>query len=410
MNNELQNHKRSDTLKWILTLIAFILVGVMLVGIICGWFEKKETRSEPQSDTSQTGGMLVGESEGSRIALMSAVVAASDYEDYGISPLAENAYTLTATVKPDNTAENTGVDWAMKWKDASSSWANGKSVTDYVTITPSGEEYAESKTVTLANLQPFGEQIVVTATARDNPEVTASCNVDYVQKVTDFSLSFGTVSCNFGGTTGVTLELNNNGSPIGGAATLNQTTSQVYSLADTFNVTYTVSPVETPFLYKDYAGMSDYWLDFGYATEQYNRNELETVNAKLDRSALVNYDVSQKGLYFGIKYFRDNMGLNGYYRYYRAGGVYSFPMGAEEFENNFSPSSIIESYTRIQEGGTYNDGVFNYSYRGLDLFKLTVRIAGAYSSMEKTTTFTMNGYTNTSPVNAMEVSNSSVVF
>ena len=85
-------------------------------------------------------------------------------------------------------------------------------------------------------------------------------------------------------------------------------------------------------------------------------------------------------------------------------------MGAEEFENNFSPSSIIESYTRIQEGGTYNDGVFNYSYRGLDLFKLTVRIAGAHSSMEKTTTFTMNGYTNTSPVNAMEVSNSSVVF
>ena len=34
MSNELYEHKRSDTVKWILTLLAFILVGVMLAGII----------------------------------------------------------------------------------------------------------------------------------------------------------------------------------------------------------------------------------------------------------------------------------------------------------------------------------------------------------------------------------------
>lgn len=44
MNNELQQHKKSDTVKWILTLIAFILVGVMLIGIILGWFERKEVQ------------------------------------------------------------------------------------------------------------------------------------------------------------------------------------------------------------------------------------------------------------------------------------------------------------------------------------------------------------------------------
>ena len=403
MNNELQEHKKSDTVKWILTLVGFILVGMLLIGIILGWFEKKEVQGVQREQAQAFQSMIVSESVGHNMSLASVRSA---------EPVAQalESVTLTATVKPDNTAENTGVDWDIKWKNSSSSWANGKSVTSYVTLTPSGDSYAQSKIVTLNNLQPFGEQIVVTATARDNPEVTASCNVDYVQKITGFSLSFGTVSCNFGGTTNVVVELNANGTPVGGAAKLDKTVSTVYSLADTFNITYSLTPVDTPLLYKNWGGMSDYWLDFGYATEQYDRTDLATVNAKLDRSALTGYNVSQKGLYFGIQYFRDNLGLNGYYRYYRAGWVYSFPMGAQEFGNTFSPASMIESYDRIKSGGSYNDGSFNYTYSGLDLFKLTVKIQGAHSSIEKTTIFTMNGYTNTSPINSMEVSNSSVLF
>ena len=46
MSNELYEHKRSDTIKWVLTLLAFILVGVMLAGIICGWFDKKDEPAE----------------------------------------------------------------------------------------------------------------------------------------------------------------------------------------------------------------------------------------------------------------------------------------------------------------------------------------------------------------------------
>ena len=45
MNNELQQHKKSDTVKWILTFIAFILVGIMIIGIILGWFERKKEQS-----------------------------------------------------------------------------------------------------------------------------------------------------------------------------------------------------------------------------------------------------------------------------------------------------------------------------------------------------------------------------
>ena len=108
-NSELQQHKTADTVKWILTLIAFILVGIMLIGIICGWFDKKAQPQEKQQDTVQTGGMVVGESSDSGISLMSATVPVSEYAAYGVSPQAESAVTLTATITP-NIATNKNVD------------------------------------------------------------------------------------------------------------------------------------------------------------------------------------------------------------------------------------------------------------------------------------------------------------
>ena len=60
-NNELYEHKRSDTVKWGLTLLAFILVGVMLAGVILGWFDKKE---EPPAEEEQTEQAAVTDGDG----------------------------------------------------------------------------------------------------------------------------------------------------------------------------------------------------------------------------------------------------------------------------------------------------------------------------------------------------------
>ena len=60
-NNELYEHKRSDTVKWVLTLFAFILVGVMLAGVILGWFDKKE---EPPAEEEQTEQAAVIDGDG----------------------------------------------------------------------------------------------------------------------------------------------------------------------------------------------------------------------------------------------------------------------------------------------------------------------------------------------------------
>ncbi len=178
MNNELQQHKKSDTVKWILTLIAFILVGVLLLGVILGWFEKKEPVKEAQFG----GGMEVAEVQSNGVSLLSARIAVEDYEEYGISPLAENAYTLTATVTPAD-AENKKVDWTIAFKNASSSWATGKTVTDYVTVTPSADG---SLTAVVENVAAFGEQIIVKCTSCDNTSAFATCAVEYLQRTNGY--------------------------------------------------------------------------------------------------------------------------------------------------------------------------------------------------------------------------------
>lgn len=70
----------------------------------------------------------------------------------------------------------------------SSEWATDKTVTDYVSVSPSG------LTCTVTCHQAFGEQIKITVTSNDNPEATDSCVVDYLKRVEDvtFTLSDGT--------------------------------------------------------------------------------------------------------------------------------------------------------------------------------------------------------------------------
>ena len=112
----LYRHKVSDTVKWVLTLIAFVIVGVMLAGIICGWFVKDEDVpvEDEQQQTEEGGELAVGDGISSGVSLMSARIAVADFEEYGISPLAESAQQVTASVQPSD-ALNKEVDWSIAW-------------------------------------------------------------------------------------------------------------------------------------------------------------------------------------------------------------------------------------------------------------------------------------------------------
>ena len=192
-NYELYEHKKSDTVKWVLTLIAFIVVGVLIAGLIAGWFDKNE--EVPVEQTEQTaavdGGMSVTPTSATGVRLMMAQAAAE------VSPLAETSYTIKATIEPASARQN--ANWSVAWANGSSAWATGKTVTDYVTITPTEEG---SLTATLACVKPFSEQVILTVSAMGNESKTATCTVDYQQRLTVNSLKLGsgtlsTDSCGF---------------------------------------------------------------------------------------------------------------------------------------------------------------------------------------------------------------------
>lgn len=381
--NELYEHKRSDTVKWVLTLIAFIVVGVMLAGILCGWFEKDEAKEEQAGVPAYS--FIVGNSEGNRMSLTSVRNSAVTGE----------SVTITATVEPDNEAENTGVDWTATWKNAESVWASGKSVSDYVTLTPGGEDYAASKSVTLENLQPFAEQIVVKATARDDPEITATCTADYAQKPVNFTLSFGEVSCNFGGDTDVTLEINANADTApGGAADVQFTKSEVYSLSQEFTVSYELTGKK--FMSYTASGYGvEGWYIFG--------TWLPSPDFKDEYADLSGYSVADNGLYFGIKYLSDNLQLH------TVGGGMSNLTSRPASEH--IPSEFVQRFTHAGESLIPEGEALTYTYGSdLEMLDLKVTLTGEYATYTYETTFVIAGYTNTSTLTGMDVSEPAVVF
>lgn len=176
--SDLYQHVKSDKVKWVLTLVAFIIVAVMLAGIICGWFERKEETKELPAEVVADGGMVVGNTQSNGVALMSAKIMSAEYEDYGVNALADTAYTLTATIEPSD-ATNKAVDYTAAWKNSNSAWASGKNVADYVTVQQASDG---SLNATVTCLKAFGEQVIITCAVRDNVDAYATCTVDYEQK------------------------------------------------------------------------------------------------------------------------------------------------------------------------------------------------------------------------------------
>lgn len=198
MKNELQKHKKSDGIKWFATLLAVLMLAVAVTAAITqgfknwnpyGWFDKKEEQSLPE----ENGGAVINESTGNGITVKSVSIPKSEYSENGVSPLAETAYTLTATVIPAAATDQTLL-WSVAFKNPSSSWANGKNVTDCVTVTPESEGAAKA---VVQCLKEFGEQIIITVNSFSDPEVSATCTVDYAQRVTglqSFSMKYGLTS------------------------------------------------------------------------------------------------------------------------------------------------------------------------------------------------------------------------
>lgn len=222
--------------------LALILVGGVCGGLLQHHYNWGAEEKPPVEDSTggeekpeDSGGGEVsteaGVSHGIRLAAVK--LASSQYEDYGVSAQAETAYTLTATITPADAA-NKAVDWTIAFKNASSTWATGKTVTEYATVTPSADG---ALTAVVENVAAFGEQIIVKATSRDNAEAYATCTVEYLQRTTGYTLTLDGKTYNTAGTT------TNAATPTfatakSTSATVTVNKSTVYTRANTDSVGY----------------------------------------------------------------------------------------------------------------------------------------------------------------------------
>ena len=181
-NYELKRHQKSDVIKWI---IAFALIFVLLAGLIGTWVvlfedDAPEEESPAQTETVVTDGEGNPMESGKVYAMPANMVFATTAAEPSD---AKDGITLKATIDPD-TAANQNVDWSVSFVNPSSSWASGKTVTDYVTVMPTSDG---ALTATVQCLKAFGEQIKITVTSRANEYAKAECTVDYARRITDFT-------------------------------------------------------------------------------------------------------------------------------------------------------------------------------------------------------------------------------
>lgn len=188
--HELQRHKKSDKIKWIATGVAFLLVALILVGVclqIFGkgkvkpseWFAKDKSQSEQTPNEDNDGMVVTPDKSYTKMRLMSERAVSS------------NIIVITATVLPDDTTDKT-VDFTAEWSNPDSTWAAGKTIAHYINI-----ETSETSDTVLAGSarvschKAFGEPIVIKATSRATPDVSASVTCEYVKRVNGCTVDFG---------------------------------------------------------------------------------------------------------------------------------------------------------------------------------------------------------------------------
>lgn len=175
----------NNKVKRIFIAIACVLAFVLFIGVCVQIFAPegkkvtdyfKQTGIDDPNIDSDSNVVISGD-EAQGIRLMSTYVYEEDYDEYGISAQdIDTVYTLTVIYDPPNTTYQE-TDYTIAFKNPLSTWAAGKNISDYATITQPEDG---SKEAVLTVLKSFSEQIIVTAKSRRTPSIYARTTVDYV--------------------------------------------------------------------------------------------------------------------------------------------------------------------------------------------------------------------------------------
>ena len=374
---------KERTLKIFAVVMSVLLFLSIVFGVLMyytDWGRDWSKFTSVSEEMSADGGLIIGEESGS-ISLMSAVIPKEEYETNGVPANAEMAYIVTATVTPSNDATNTGVAWSGQWVNASSAWASGKALSDYVTVTPSGDGYMESKTAVIACLQAFGEPVTMTVTCIDAPDKTSSFRVDYARPILIqrcFIGNFPTDS--WGGNTDVQIELNPTGTGQGGVIRLEFFSDDTYTL--NVDYAYTVSLKNGAEYLYDFTGSGGAQLKVTYTREATLATGVVNTSSASTSGTPIFSESTSGSLQF------DNAHLFGQYnfrQYYGGMGNYSWTDFTDL--DVYSLSEIVFSETS-----------FGQSRFPVKLWDLVITLESEYSSYEWSTALNLTGVTNTSSI------------
>lgn len=213
-----------------------VLIGVaIMAAVVCGcgyasreegkWFRQSditkwhlwsggkapaETEQPPDvaadgntTDIDGDGGIIANTSDGKAMK-SGGIYAMPDgmtYDGADAEYISDGELTLYAFLT--NEYINAQYDWAVTFSDPSSDWAEGKSVAEYLEVTPT---YAGSAYANVRFVQGFSEPIIITVTLRAGvgTEMSVTCRVDCMkQAFVDRDSLY--VNCDFGES--LTLEI-----------------------------------------------------------------------------------------------------------------------------------------------------------------------------------------------------------
>ncbi len=245
--------------KWAVILIACIVAAVVTAIFVFMYLTDNKSLSVPQgTDNIQDEPLDMPQT----MTFKSAASLSSNESDSTI--------TLTATIKPD-TAGDRYLNWSVEFVNSNSAWAKNKNARDYVSVMPTVEGGA---TATIRCLKPFGEQIKITATSRNNEEAKAECTVDFVKQILDTYVEWD--------------RLDANKQKIG-TLRLDKTDSKIVMPPDTHYIDMPRLTVE----YTDYTigEMEEFDVSFFLKGTEEMYNKLKTVTGKLFVNKFHNIEV-----------------------------------------------------------------------------------------------------------------------
>ena len=211
-NNELYEHKRSDTVKWV---ISFFLILVLLVGMVGTWvfLLREDEGKTPPAEEEQTEQAAVTDGEGNAMDAdmvypMPAKMSfnAQTFVQFGepgsaaVTSEKSVEVRIEAYVIPEN-ANNREVDFSVAWGEGAQ--RSAEPVTDYVTVTPESDG---SRIATVSCKKAFGDDtIIITVTTREGG-YTANCTVTF--EGTPNSLKFVYDDREYSSTEEITVQAN----------------------------------------------------------------------------------------------------------------------------------------------------------------------------------------------------------